>query len=340
MNPEKAGKKEPMTQAQYTNILVTTRELGRTGIHISPIGLGTAQFSEGKMYYQALTQFQVDAIIKVALDGSITWFDTAEGYGGGRSERALAAGLTHAGKKPGEVAVATKWEPYFRTAGNIERTIENRIANLAPFPVDLHQIHVPFGSLSSIRTQVRAMGRLVKAGKIRAVGVSQFSARRMEIAYEELAKLGIPLASNQVQINLLHRKIETNGVLETARRLGVTLIAFWPLHGGLLTGKFHADSTLAARLPRFRRMINGLSDKSLDRTTPLIEGMREIAAAHQATISQIALAWLVNYYGDTVVAIPGASKPHHAEEAAGALKVALSKAELQRLADLSASVTG
>jgi aryl-alcohol dehydrogenase-like predicted oxidoreductase len=124
--------------------------------------------------------------------------------------------------------------------------------------------------------------------------------------------------------HLLHRKIETNGVLETARRLGITLIAFVPLQSGLLTGKFHADRNLATKLSRLRRMIAGLSDKDLDRIATLIEGMREIAGAHQATISQVALAWLVNYYGDTIVAIPGASKPHHAEEAAGALKVALS----------------
>jgi aryl-alcohol dehydrogenase-like predicted oxidoreductase len=78
----------------------------------------------------------------------------------------------------------------------------------------------------------------------------------------------------------------------------------------------------------------------LDRTAPLIDGMREIAAAHQASISQVALAWLITYYGDTVVAIPGASKPHHAEEAAGAMNVALSEQETQRLADLSAAVTG
>jgi len=68
--------------------------------------------------------------------------------------------------------------------------------------------------------------------------------------------------------------------------------------------------------------------------------MREIAAAHDASISQIALAWLITYYGDTVVAIPGASKPHHAKEAAGAMKIALSEQETQRLAELSAAVTG
>jgi aryl-alcohol dehydrogenase-like predicted oxidoreductase len=107
-----------------------------------------------------------------------------------------------------------------------------------------------------------------------------------------------------------------------------------PLRRGLLTGKFHADRQLAS-LPRLRRRMIVLSNKNLDRTAPLIEAICEIAAAHQATIGQVALAWLVNYYGDTVVAIPGASKPYHADEAAGALKVALSKEELQRLAELS-----
>jgi len=320
---------------------MSMRELGRTGIGISAIGLGGAQFSGGARLtsYPALPQSQVDAIVKAALDGGITWFDTAEAYGRGASERALGTALAHAGTKPGEVTVATKWTPLGRTAGTIERTIADRIANLAPFPVDLYQIHAGFGSFSSVRAQVRAMGRLAEAGKIRAVGVANFSARQMQIAHTELARQGIPLASNQVQINLLHRKIETNGVLEAARRLGITLIAYMPLRSGLLTGKFHANRDLVARLPRLRRMTSGISGKNLDRTAALIGEMRAIADEHQATIPQIALAWLTSYYGDTVVAIPGASKVHHAEEAVGALKVALSQAELRRLADLSTSVT-
>jgi aryl-alcohol dehydrogenase-like predicted oxidoreductase len=188
-------------------------------------------------------------------------------------------------------------------------------------------------------SQARAMAHLVEAGKIRAVGVSNFSARQMEIAHHELAEHGIPLASNQVQINLLHRKIETTGVLETARRLGVTLIAYVPLRSGLLTGRFHADRDLVAGLPRMRRTMTGISTKTLDRTAPLIDGLREIADAHQATIGQVALAWLITYYGDTVVATPGASKAHHAEEVAGAMKVALTNEETERLADLSTRVT-
>ena len=106
----------------------------------------------------------------------------------------------------------------------------------------------------------------------------------------------------------------------------------------MLTGKYHADRSLLRNMPRPRRLINGLSDKRLDRTAPLIDGVREIAAAHQATISQVALAWLITHYGDTVVAIPGASKPHHAEEAAAAMQVKLSPEESARLAELSIEV--
>ncbi|MGH3674503.1 MAG: aldo/keto reductase [Mycobacterium sp.] len=318
--------------------MTITRELGRTGIQVSPIGLGCMQFA-GPGMFPPLPQSQVDQIIKAALDGGITWFDTAEMYGRGKSERGLSAGLQQAGITPGEVTVATKWAPPGRTAKSIERTVGDRLAALDPFGVDLHQIHFPVGGFSSIRRQLRAMAELVEAGKVRAVGVSNFSARQMEKAQNELAKHGIPLASNQIQINLLRRKIETNGVLDAARRLGVTLIAYSPLASGMLTGKFHDDRSLVADIPRLRRVINGFTVRRLNRIEPLIDGLREIAAAHQATPSQVALAWLVTHYGDTVVAIPGASKPHQADEAAGALRLDLSAEETTRLADLSTAVT-
>jgi aryl-alcohol dehydrogenase-like predicted oxidoreductase len=162
--------------------LMTTRQLGRTDIYVSPIGLGTAQFA-GKGWISALTppvpQENIDTIIETALDRGITWFDTSEMYGGGTSERALAHGLTHAGIKPGDVTVATKWLPLGRTARNIESTVGKRLEALDPFPIDLHQIHLNRGSFSSVRAQMRAMARLVQAGKIRAVGVSNFT-RQME----------------------------------------------------------------------------------------------------------------------------------------------------------------
>jgi aryl-alcohol dehydrogenase-like predicted oxidoreductase len=321
---------------------MTTRELGRAGIHVSPIGLGCMQFSASGLlsgFFSPMSQGEADTIVKTALDGGITLFDSAEMYGRGESERRLAAGLTHAGIKPGDVTVATKWPPLGRTARSVGRTIDDRLSALDPFPIDLHQIHFGLGGLSSVRKQVEAMAQLVERREIRAVGVSNFTAKQMASAHAILAEHGMPLATNQVQINLFNRNIEHNGILDTARRLGVTLIAYSPLRSGMLTGKFHDNRDLVAAMPRLRRTINGITNKNLERTTPLIDAMREIADAHEATVTQVALAWLITNYGDTVIAIPGASKPHHAAEAAGAMKIALTTDETHRLTDVSDAVT-
>jgi aryl-alcohol dehydrogenase-like predicted oxidoreductase len=289
-------------------------------------------------FFSPMPQQEADVIVKTALDGGITLFDTAELYGRGESERALAAGLIHAGIAPGGATVATKWRPIARTAGSVGRTIGDRIAALTPFPIDLHQIHFGFGGLSPVRKQLEAMAQLVQAGKIRSVGVSNFTAKQLSAAHGLLAAHGIPLASNQIQVNLLNRSVEFNGILETAQGLGISLIAYSPLRSGMLTGKFHDNRALAKAVPRLRRTVHGITDKNLDRTTPLIDAMREIADAHQATVSQVALAWLITNYGDTVIAIPGASKPHHAAEAAGAMNVALTADETQRLTDISSAI--
>ncbi|WP_118915608.1 aldo/keto reductase [Mycobacterium shigaense] len=320
---------------------MSTRELGRTGIHVSPIGLGCMQFSASGIlsgFFSPMSQQEADVIVKTALDGGITLFDTAELYGRGESERRLAAGLVHAGVAPGQAVVATKWRPIGRTAASVGRTIGDRIAALEPFPIDLHQIHFGFGGLSPVPKQLEAMAQLAQAGKIRSVGVSNFTAKQMASAHALLAQHGIPLASNQVQINLLNRTVEFNGILDTARGLGISLIAYSPLRSGMLTGKFHDNRDLVAAVPRLRRTVHGFTANNLDRTTPLIDAMREIAAAHQATVGQVALAWLITNYGDTVIAIPGASKPHHAAEAAGAMNVALTADETRRLTELAGAI--
>lgn len=286
--------------------------------------------------FPAMPQADIDAVVSTAAEGGISWFDTAEMYGAGTSERCLSRALTNAGLAPGDVAIATKWRQVGRSAANIGRTIEDRIAALHPYPIDLYQIHWPIGSLSSIRAEVRAMGELVASGKVRAVGVSNFSARQMRIAHDVLGELGVPLASNQVQINLLHRNVERNGVLEEAARLGVTLIAYSPLASGLLTGRFHDDPAAAAKLPFARRLVaTGPRGGRLRKTRELIEGMRAIGNAQNASISQVALAWLVNNYGGKVVAIPGASKARQAAEAAAVTRIGLTTEECAELAQLS-----
>lgn len=318
--------------------MVVKRRLGSSDIEITPIGLGCMQFAgEGVVaqFYRALDPGTIETIVKTAVDGGINWFDTAEMYGGGYSERALTTSLRAVGINPGDVAIATKWAPLGRTAGNIGRTVEKRLAALQGFPIDLYQIHEPRGSFSSIARQMRAMADVQKSGKIANIGVSNFSARQMERADRILREHGLRLISNQVQISLLHRRIEDNGVLETARRLGVTLIAYSPLKSGLLTGKFHESPELLDTVRPIRKTLGRFTERTLVRTAPLIDELRAIAHAHGATPGQVALSWLIGYYGDTVVAIPGASAPRHAEESGDAMDLALSPTEISRLDALS-----
>jgi aryl-alcohol dehydrogenase-like predicted oxidoreductase len=179
---------------------------------------------------------------------------------------------------------------------------------------------------------MNAMADLVEAGKIRSIGVSNFSAKMMCKAHAVLARRGVSLASNQVKYNLLARDIEDNGVLDAAKKLGITIICYSPLEMGLLSGKFHNDPNLLRSRPRGRRNAIG---KKIEASRPLIDVLSKIAEAHGATVSQVALSWLVTFSGEMVVAIPGASKPKHAEESAGAMKIALTSDEMERIDHIS-----
>ena len=322
------------------------RTLGKTDLEVTSIGLGCWQFSQGKgmtgRVWSILDQGTMDAIVDAALAGGISWFDTAQAYGNGASERALSAALQHRGVEPGAVVVATKWLPIAKPARDIPRTIGTRIACLQPYPIDLFQVHSP-GSLSSIPAQMREMAKLVRAGKVRAVGVSNFSAKQMAQAATALRDEGLTLATNQVRINLLDRRVESNGVLAAAQGLGVTLIAYSPLAQGLLTGRFHDDPALVAALPWGRRSrlsssSRFLTAEGLARTTSLITELRAVGEAHEAAAAQVALAWLVTHYGDTVVAIPGASRPEQATVAAAAMDLRLTEAEMASIDRISAAV--
>jgi aryl-alcohol dehydrogenase-like predicted oxidoreductase len=194
---------------------IPLRSLGKSNLMITPIGLGCWQFSKqhnmaGK-FWPSLENNVISSIINTSLEAGINWFDTAELYGNGASERALAVSLNALGKKPGEIIVATKWWPMFRFASNILKTINKRIEALSPYPIDLYQVHQPWG-FSNEKAEMEAMARLVKEHKIRYVGVSNFSAAQMRLAWETLQKHDINLVSNQVRYNLLDRKIESNGI--------------------------------------------------------------------------------------------------------------------------------
>ena len=303
---------------------INRRLLGKTDLYVTPIGLGCWQFANSRSVWNSPSQEEVDKIVKIALDGGINWFDTAELYGRGNSERALATALCKAGMANSDVVIATKWSPFLRTARNIPHTIDKRLECLSPCKIDLYQIHLPY-AFSSVEAQMDAMAVLVKAGKIRYVGVSNFSAAKMRRAHAQLAKHGLPLASNQVRFNLLDRKPEKNGVLAAAKELNISLIAYSPLAQGLLTGKFHNNPESVKRTPWMRRM---LLVRKIERTRKLIKKLAEIAGVHNCSIAEVALSWTVNFHGDAILAIPGATKTEQVQRNVGALTLKLTPEEM------------
>jgi aryl-alcohol dehydrogenase-like predicted oxidoreductase len=315
------------------------RQLGQTDIQISPIGLGCWQFSEGqggaRGSWDPVSVEETNGIVQAALDGGINWFDTAELYGHGCSERAIARALDLAGKTDREVIVATKWNPMGRTARSITNTIGERQECLNGYTIDLYQIHAPYG-FTTRRSEMSAMADLVDSGKIRTIGVSNFSARQMRQAHRVLRSRGLRLSSNQVRFNLLSRGIESNGILDTAKELGITIIAYSPLGSGLLTGKFHKNPELLNSRPFLRRL---QLRRRIEESRELVNALEEIAQSHGVTVTQVALNWLINFHGDTVVVIPGASKVRHAEQNVGAMTFTLSDAELSRIDNLSRQFT-
>jgi len=303
------------------------RKLGKSDLAVSAVGLGCWQFAQGKgffgSYWATLKDEEILEIIRTSL-------------GGGQSERALSGALRTLGVKPEAVLIATKWRPFFRTARSIIETVDARLEALGSFPIALHQIHQPF-SLSPVRVQMSAMADLVQAGKIRYVGVSNFSASRMRLAHQELGRRGLPLVSNQVRYNLLDRSIEKNGILDAARELGISIIAYSPLAQGLLTGKFHERPQLIRSKPGFRKYMKAFRPSGLGSSYPVVEALRRQAKKYGRTLGQIALNWLLSAQGEMVVAIPGAMSTDQARENAGAMDFTLSKEDIDFL---SSTATG
>ena len=311
------------------------RRLGKTDIMVSPIGLGVMEMAGGGgligAMFPAISQEDKNAIIKAALDGGINFFDTAEMYGAGVSETALAAGLKTAGTADKDVVIETKWMPLLRTAGNIHKTIADRLRYLDGYTISNYMIHQPW-SFSTPEAEMDAMADLVEAGKIKSVGVSNFDPERMRRAHAALAKRGLPLVLNQMRYSLIHREIEADGTLETAKELGITIVAYTPLGSGILTGKYHKNPELIQQKNFYYK---GTLKRELEQTRPLISVMEEIAANHNATLAQVALNWVIHFNGDSVVTIPGATKVRQAQESAAAMNFVLSADELARLDESS-----
>ncbi|GGD86505.1 aldo/keto reductase [Paenibacillus nasutitermitis] len=314
------------------------RPLGSSDLRLSPLGLGCWQFSKGRglvgKFWPVLEDSVIRDIVRTSWEGGINWFDTAEAYGGGQSEEMLADALSALGEAGRGAHVATKWWPIMRTAGNIGKTIDERLRRLKGWPIDLYQVHQPY-SFSSAASEMHAMAKLVQQGRIKHVGVSNFTADKMAEADKALREHGLRLVSNQVKYSLLDRRIERNGIMEAAKELGVAIIAYSPLEQGILSGKFHSNPELVKQISGPRKWSSGFKPEALNRTRPLIDRLNELADKYGASPSQVSLNWLIHAHGETVFAIPGASKPHHAQENVNAMRFTLSQEEIGELAELA-----
>jgi aryl-alcohol dehydrogenase-like predicted oxidoreductase len=308
----------------------TSMRLGPTDLRVSRLGIGAMVWGDmstaprwnpaRNAYGPTSTAEEQREALEVSLAAGVNFLDTAAMYGHGASERRV--GELIAGK---DVVVATKFPfSFLSRASSLPVTLEGSLARLQRETIDLYQVHYPFRWMS-IPTLMKLMAEAVQAGKIRAVGVSNYNAQQMRSAHAELARRGIPLASNQVQYSLLHRNPETDGVLEACRELGVTLIAYMPLASGALTGKY----TAATRPAGWRRYTGYFRSRNLAALDRLVELLREIGSRHDRSPGQVALRWLIQQ--DGVLPIAGAKNASQATKNAGALAFMLDDTEVDAL---------
>jgi aryl-alcohol dehydrogenase-like predicted oxidoreductase len=309
--------------------MAETVTLGRSEVRVPRLGLGVMiwgeasgaqRFMPAKSAYGGTNVADEQAAFDASLAAEINFFDTAAMYSAGGSERRLGELA-----EDKDVVIATKFPlTWMGRAQDLPYALDASLTNLRRTSIDLYQHHFPSPRVD-IPTLMGLMADAFAAGKIKAVGVSNYSAAQMRTAHETLAQRGIPLASNQVQYSLLHRQPETNGVLDTCRELGITLIAYQPLASGALTGKYlHGSRPVGIR--RFREPFRGPKFHALG---PVVTLLRSIGDHYGKTPGQVALRWLIQQ--ENVVPIPGAKNADQATHNAGALSFALTPEEITYL---------
>ncbi|MGZ4625148.1 MAG: aldo/keto reductase [Kineosporiaceae bacterium] len=285
---------------------------------ISKIGLGTWQFGSREWGYGPEYERRVDAIVARALECGITLFDTAEIYALGRSERLLGAALGDARER---AVIATKIFPIVPVSAVVQQRAVASAARLGVRRIDLYQVHQP-NPVVRDGTTMAGMRTLQDVGLVDQVGVSNYSLSRWEAAERAL---GRPVLSNQVQYNLTRLGPEQD-LLPYAAAQGRLVIAYSPLAQGFLSGRYDAAHPPSGRI---RQMNPLFLPENLERATHLLAVLREVAAAHDVSTSQAALAYVLHH--PRVVAIPGASGVEQVEANAAAADLILADDEYAAL---------
>jgi aryl-alcohol dehydrogenase-like predicted oxidoreductase len=290
--------------------------LAGSEVEVPPLGVGTWAWGDEKTWgmgsYDAdLTTETIADAWTASIDAGATFFDTAEVYGGGESERIIGTLLAGDPERAASVQLATKfmpapWKLNVRSA--LAAALRASLDRLGLDRVDLYQIHGPV-SLRGHAALAEAMAEVHEQGLVRSVGVSNYSERETRSFDDQLRRRGLRLASNQIEFSLLRRRPETGGLLAACAELGVVPLAYSPLGQGRLTGKYSADNPPPAN--------RSFSNHPMEAVDAVVAELRRIGAANgDRTPGQVALNWII---AKGAVPIPGAKNRQQAEDNAGAL---------------------
>jgi aryl-alcohol dehydrogenase-like predicted oxidoreductase len=307
--------------------------IGQTGMQVGAIGLGCMGMSE---FYGERDDENSMRTLERALEIGVTMFDTADMYGRGHNEHLV--GKLAAGRRD-RMFIASKFgvvrDPngpsgslYDRELDNspayIRKSCDASLKRLGTDHIDLYYIH-RMDHEAKLEDSIGTLGELVKAGKIRAIGLSEISADVLRRAHAIH-----PIAALQSEYSLWHRDVEDD-ILPACREIGATFVAYSPLGRGFLTGAVTKTSTLASN--DLRLNAERFRDENLEKNLALLDLIKALAEEKGATLGQIAIAWLLGQ-GDDVVPIPGTKRIKYLEENVGAEKVTLSRTELDTLASI------
>ncbi|MDO5079700.1 aldo/keto reductase [Buchananella hordeovulneris] len=300
------------------------------GIETFPIGLGCMGMT---MSYGPVDKAEAAATVRAAVDAGVTMFDTAQMYGGGRNEALIGPLLAPVRDN---VVIATKTGIRTRFGGlpvgldgrptAIRQGLDASLQRLHTDRVDLYYLHRVDPKVP-LEDSIGALADGVRAGKVRAIGVSEVTGSQLRRAHAVH-----PIAAVQMEWSLFSRTLEDD-VLPVARELGVGVVAYAPLGRGMLTGSPAATTGLP--LLDYRRALPRWRKKNLAANLQAVETVRQVAIRHDATPGQVALAWVLAR-GEDVVPIPGTKRRRYLQENLAALKLRLSPVDLAELDQIRA----
>lgn len=303
--------------------------LGKSDLKVSTIGFGAWQAGGKEWGVDVEDDLIIKAIIK-AYGLGVNLIDTAEVYGNGHSEEVVGRAIKEIGRD--NLVIATKVHGGHLRYDEVLKAAEGSLRRLGISEIDLYQVHWPNPwNQIPLKHTMRAMEKLYKDGKIRAIGVSNFAVRDLEEAGRYLSDTQI--VSNQVKYNMLEKQIEEE-VVPYCRKEEITIIAYSPLAQGALTGKYNLNNKPSDAVRSGNRLF---SDDNLREISRLLEVLGKIASMRGKTIAQVAMNWLLRE--GNVVPIPGAKNPKQAEENAGAAGWRLNNKELMEIDGVLRTIT-